>query len=165
MKKTSFGFTLVELMVVIAILGIAASLGLPSFVPMISKVRLDGEINAVVVGLNFARSEAVKRGLTVSVCPSTNGTSCADISNWSGGWIVQLNGAAPQLLQATSALSRDSLSSTSAATPKYPQFTSMGYTFFGDTLTLHDPGNDASLNRCIVFSSGSWVLKTGAVCP
>lgn len=165
MNSKSFGVTLIELLVVLAIVGVAAVIGMPNLAYAISKVRMDGEINAVLSGLNLARSEAVKRGLTVSVCPSTNGTSCAAGTSWSSGWIVQLDGPPTQLLQTTAALSRDTLVSTSTATPSYPQFTSMGYTFFTDTLTLHDPNDTESLNRCIVFAAGSWVSKSGAACP
>jgi type IV fimbrial biogenesis protein FimT len=168
MNFKSSGVTLIELLVVLAIVGIAAVIGMPNLSYVISKVRMDGEINAVLSGLNLARSEAVKRGLTVSVCPSTDGTTCAAGTNWSSGWIVQLAGPPTQLLQTTAALSRDTLASTSAATPAYPQFTSMGYTFFNDTLKLHDT-NDAndtqSLRRCIVFNAGSWVSRSGATCP
>ena len=166
MKRISSGFTLVELMVVIVIVGIAAAIGLPNFVPMISKVRMDGEMSALVSGLNFARSEAVKRGLQVSVCPvAANGTSCAPGTDWSAGWIVQLNGPPTQMLLSTAAMSRDRLTSNSTATPSYPQFTSMGYTFFADTLTLHDSVDTPSLRRCLVFASGAWTSKTGAICP
>ncbi|RFO98897.1 hypothetical protein DIC66_03230 [Rhodoferax lacus] len=165
MSFKSFGVTLIELLVVLAIVGIAAVIGMPNLAYTISKVRMDGEINAVLSGLNLARSEAVKRGLTVSVCPSTNGTSCAASTSWSTGWIVQLDGPPSQLLQTTAALSRDSLVSTSTATPAYPQFTSMGYTFFDSTLTLHDTNETESLRRCIAFSAGSWVSRSGAACP
>jgi len=165
MNFKSTGVTLIELLVVLVIVGIAAVIGLPNFAYAISKARMDGEISALLSGLNLARSEAVKRGLTVSVCPSINGSTCAAGTSWSSGWIVQLDGPPSQLLQTASALSRDTLVSTSAATPAYPQFSSMGYTFFGDTLTLHDPNNTASLSRCIVFSAGSWIPRSGATCP
>jgi len=165
MNRTLRGFSLVELMVVIAIVGISVAIGLPSFVPIISKIRMEGEISALLSGLNFARSEAVKRGLSVSVCPSTDGINCTTGTSWTTGWIVLLQGSPTQLLQVTPALSRDSLTSTSVATPSYPQFTPMGYTFFTGTLTLHDASNTQSLYRCIAFASGSWTSKLGAACP
>lgn len=165
MKYRSKGFSLVELMVVLSIVGIAATIGLPSFVPLVSKIRMDGEISALQSGLNLARSEAVKRGLPVVVCPSTNGTSCASGTNWSTGWMVLLNDGTGQVLQAQVTLARDALTSNSAASPAYPQFTSMGYTFFADTLTLHDPTNTASMRRCLRFASGTWTAITGATCP
>lgn len=153
-------------MIVIVIVGIAAAIGLPNFTPMVSKVRMDGEISALVSGLNFARSEAQKRGLPVSVCPTDNGTSCSLTStDWSSkGWIVQLDGPPTQLLQYTPPLSRDLLTSTSAAITKYPQFTSMGYTFFDKKIVLNDVNGTESLRRCLDFGSGTWTLKTGAAC-
>ncbi len=165
MKRSIQGFSLIELMVVTAIIGISLAIGLPSFTSIVSKIRMDGEINAVLSGLNYARSEAVKRGQPVVVCPSTNASSCATGTGWSTGWIVLLNTTTTQVLQSTSALTHDTLSSTSTATPSYPQFTSMGYTFFTGTLTLHDALGTHSLYRCIVFAAGSWTAQSGSACP
>ena len=62
------GFTLVELMVTIAILAILATIGLPSFQRLIADYRVSAQANSVQGLLQFARSEAVKRRESVSVC-------------------------------------------------------------------------------------------------
>jgi type IV fimbrial biogenesis protein FimT len=165
MASKSAGFNVIELMVVLAIVGISATIGLPSFAPLITKLRMEGQISELVAGLNFARSEAVKRGLQVSVCPSTDALTCAATTSWSSGWIVLLNGAAPQVLQSNGALAKGSLSSISNDSPAYPSFTSMGYTFFNGTLTLHDQSDLPEQRRCLAFATGSWTLVTGATCP
>lgn len=165
MKSKSFGFTLVELMIVIVIVGIAAAVGLPSFTPMISKVRVDGEISALNAGLNFARSEAQKRGLPVFVCPSSDGATCAPSGTiWTNGWIVLLNDSSNQVLQAKVSYSSDTLRSVPTSTQQYPQFTSMGYTFFTGKLLLQDPTTAVSLQRCLIFTAGTWTSYTGAAC-
>jgi type IV fimbrial biogenesis protein FimT len=66
--RSSRGFTLVELMVTIAILAILATIGLPSFQRLISDYRVSAQANGVQGLLQFARSEAVKRRQPVVVC-------------------------------------------------------------------------------------------------
>lgn len=83
------GFSLVEMMVVVSILGILAAIGMPSYQQMISSTRILNEINDLRGHLEYARSEALKRGQTVVVCPSSDGSSCDTTSqNWEKGWIV-----------------------------------------------------------------------------
>lgn len=65
--RRSSGFTLVELMVVLAILAIVVSIGVPSFNTLIKNNRLSAASNDVVGALHFARSEAVRRGRAVGV--------------------------------------------------------------------------------------------------
>ena len=165
MQNKVSGFTVLEMLVAIAIIGILTVIALPSVGNMVTRIRMDGKINAVTSALNFARSEAVKRGQTVAVCPGTTAT-CGTGINWSSGWVVSLPGTTAQLLQKVDPYaSSDALTSTATAAPKYPQFTPVGYTFFNGTLTLHDANNTPSLYRCIVFNTGTWTTVTGSTCP
>jgi type IV fimbrial biogenesis protein FimT len=82
------GFTLIELMVVIALVAILTILATPSFVGLIQSNRVSTEVNAFTGDLEFARSEAIKQGLPVSVCASSDGTSCLGANTWQSGWIV-----------------------------------------------------------------------------
>lgn len=83
------GFTIVELMIAIAVLGLLLGLGIPSFQSTIQNNRMTSSINELVTSLNQARSEAVKQNLPVRICASDDGTSCGDNSvNWEDGWIV-----------------------------------------------------------------------------
>ena len=83
------GFTLIELMMVIAIAGIMILLAAPSFVSMTQRYRALSEVNGFAGDLLFARSEAIKRGAPVSMCVSSDGATClASSVDWHKGWII-----------------------------------------------------------------------------
>ncbi len=82
------GFTLVELMVVLAIAAILALIAAPAFTEIINLTRRRAYANQLYEDLAFARNEAIKRGVPVTACPSTDGTTCSGAATWSSGWIV-----------------------------------------------------------------------------
>lgn len=82
------GVTLIELMVVMAIIAILMAIGIPSFKSITYNVRVTSEINTMLGDLQFARSEAIKRGQSVTVCTSADQITCAANSAWGSGWIV-----------------------------------------------------------------------------
>jgi type IV fimbrial biogenesis protein FimT len=79
-------FTLVELIITLAVAAILAAIAAPSFADIIKSNRLTTQINELAAALNLSRSEAIKRGLTVTTCRSSDGTSCT--GSWQDGWIV-----------------------------------------------------------------------------
>jgi len=81
------GFTLVELMMVLAVAAVLVTVAIPSFSTLIKNNRLTTFTNTLVGSLVLARSEAVRRGRAVTVCASSNGTGCTATS-WQQGWIV-----------------------------------------------------------------------------
>ena len=88
-KRAAAGFTMFELVMVMSIVAIIAAIGLPSFKYVTASNRISTEINGLLMDMRFARSEAVKQGLPVTVCISTNGTTCATSgSDWSVGWMI-----------------------------------------------------------------------------
>lgn len=87
------GFTLIELMVVLAILAVLLMVAAPSFQDSIRRNRLQSTLSDVASMLSFARSEAVTRGAPVSACASADGAACAG-TNWEDGWIVFLDDGA-----------------------------------------------------------------------
>ena len=79
------GFTLVELMVTVAVLGILAAVAVPAMTGLINSNRLSGTAGEMTASLQLARSEAMRRGSRVRICGSTDGASCG--GDWSR-WIV-----------------------------------------------------------------------------
>lgn len=89
------GFTLIEIMVAVAIFAILASLVAPSMKNFTANNRRTAQLNHMVGSFNLARSEAVKRGATVTICARGDATNdpsneCAQQNNgrWENGWIV-----------------------------------------------------------------------------
>ena len=88
MYRWNKGFTLIELLVTLAVAAIALGIAVPSFKSTIVNNRSLSMGDEMVVALNFARSEAIKRGARVSICPSLDAASCSTATNWAKGWIV-----------------------------------------------------------------------------
>lgn len=87
-RSAAAGFTLIELLVVISLVAILTTLATPSLRDLIQRTRIATEVNSLVSDLQFARSEAIKRGLPVSVCASSDGSTCLTANTWNQGWIV-----------------------------------------------------------------------------
>ena len=88
-RHSEAGFNLVELLVVISIASILMGLGVSSYRYVTNSSRVSAEINSLLGDMQVARSEAIKRGQIVSICPSTDGATCAGGgATWNGGWIV-----------------------------------------------------------------------------
>lgn len=93
--RSDRGFTLVELMVAVAIMSILLTLAVPMMRNIIANSYASGVSNEFVAALSYARSEAVKRRSPITMCTSSNATTCrtdGNAANWHLGWII-LNGA------------------------------------------------------------------------
>lgn len=84
------GFTLIELMVAIAVLAITLALAVPSFGALINSNRLVGQSNELVASLQLARSEAIRRNARVALCASSDGKSCDGATGDWAYWLVQV---------------------------------------------------------------------------
>jgi type IV fimbrial biogenesis protein FimT len=82
------GFTLIELMIVLAVVGIMAGIGAPAMTATVRSVQLSTASNDLLWSLFMARSEAIKRKSRVAVCKSADGIMCAHGGGWQQGWLV-----------------------------------------------------------------------------
>ncbi len=96
MKKYT-GFTLIELMITLAVVGILLMVGVPSLKTFMQGNQLIASTNELISALHVARSEAIKLNTRVSICESSDGASCDTTGSWKNGWIVFVdgNGAPP----------------------------------------------------------------------
>ena len=86
------GFTLIELMVTVAVAAILVAVAAPSFQAFFNRNRIATVTNDYIAAINYARSEAVKGGGNATLCMSNNNASCTG-TGWSNGWIVTVGTA------------------------------------------------------------------------
>ena len=71
MTRRAKGFTLIELLFTVTLVGILAAIAVPNFSSMIQKSKADSEVSDLQRALNFARLEAINRGVNMKVLPTT----------------------------------------------------------------------------------------------
>jgi len=86
--RAQSGFTLIELIVVMAVAAILLGVGVPSFTSAIKNSRQSSTYQSIVGALYLARSEAVKRSNMITVCARKSATACDTSADWKQGWIV-----------------------------------------------------------------------------
>jgi type IV fimbrial biogenesis protein FimT len=162
-------FTLIELMVTLAVLGIGLMVAVPSFISITNTNRTASQTNSLIGALNYARNEATTRSSPVSVCTSNTGTSCVTGIGWTGGWIVFVDGgtqgqvdAGDQVLRVYGATSPGSTISTSAALTNYISYSASGISSGQGDFILCDSSGTASARKVSVTRIGRVSLQTGA---
>jgi type IV fimbrial biogenesis protein FimT len=150
---------MVELMVVLALVAVMAMIATPSWRSMQVRNTIRAMVNDYTLSLYFARTEAIRQNAAVTVCPSSNGSSCTD-SALEDGWIVMVGlptAAAPVILQDTLPRNRvTSLFSNNAQANRAVTFLPNGLpanTFNGNTLRVCPVDADlAALSRAVVLN-------------
>lgn len=145
--KQSKGFSLIELMVTLAIAAIVLSVGVPSFRSVIMDGRLTTVANQFVTSVSLARSAAVRYQRNAFVCTSSNYDDpipvCTASTDWSNGWIVWVDKDRDAVTDANEIISvfaplSDSSSFSSLGTAGFA-YNARGFSLSGgDELTLCD---------------------------
>lgn len=92
--RQASGFTIIELMITVAVASVLLGLAVPAFTDMIRNTRISNQANAIVGALNYARAETTVRGLPIAICAATNAALNACVAAgegntaWANGWIV-----------------------------------------------------------------------------
>lgn len=96
-RSNQRGFSLIELMVVITILGILIALAAPSFATLIARSSVTKAVNNFISDTQYARGEAMRRGKSVTICRSNNPVAATPacgvgdglaVLGWASGWVV-----------------------------------------------------------------------------
>jgi type IV fimbrial biogenesis protein FimT len=88
------GYTLVELLVALAVAAVLVTVAVPGFAGLLAEQRVITTTNRFISALHLARTEAVRRGGRVTLCASADGLACGSSAGYGGGWLV-VDGPAP----------------------------------------------------------------------
>lgn len=178
------GFTLIELIITLAIAGILLGIAVPNFITFVQNSRLTSQANDLVTALNYARSEAIKRGVRTTVCSRATDATCAGSTTWDTGWLVfvdcnfdgvvdagtcpdwDANGAADDEPVLLVRQPLDSGNTLRAAVRQRVTYQNTGFSGFADTFRLCDVRGTASGRAIAVNPQGRVSTTVGTTsCP
>ena len=105
MSHRAKGFSLIELLVTVSLVGILAAIAIPSFTSVIQNSKADAEVTTLQRALNFARLEAINRGVSTQVLPVAG-------TVWNTDLMVVLSATPAAALRRTAAMTSGALVNT-----------------------------------------------------
>lgn len=94
-KQRAWGFTLMELLVTVAVMAVLLTVGVPSMAAMVKSTRELNTYHLLTASLATARISAVRHNTPVVVCPTRDGATCLDEPRWEDGWLIRLEDTTP----------------------------------------------------------------------
>ena len=161
------GFSITELMVVVAIVAILLGIGAPSYRYITNSYRMSAEVNGLLGDLQYARAEAIREGQYVTACVSNDGASCTGGgADWAKGWIVfsdpnnnqTVTAGVLRVQGAFTGTRPDTFiadSNVTAVTYNREGFATTAAGFPDTTIRLHEQTSSAAYTRCL------WVTPVG----
>ena len=176
--RKSRGVTIVEILTTLTIVAILAVIAVPSFNGTIQRARTQSEANSLVNDIQFARSEAMKRGMPVSLCASKDGATCTNANAWDVGWIVfnddngsgSLDASTDTVLRYRAGFTNgDKFTATTTSTSKALTYRRDGFVINlsnGGTFkaTLSTTPANATATRCVTVNMVGRAVQTGGAC-
>lgn len=158
--RAAKGFTLIELMVTLAVLAIILGIAIPSFSSMIRDNRI-GSLSLELQGaIQLARSEAVKRRVNVIICRrNAAGNNCENGTDWASGWLVRQAGG--DIIKVWDAASAITLTGPNAGVTFRPN----GMTTASGNFTVTAAGCTGTQTRTIAVSATGTTQLTKTGCP
>ena len=161
------GFTAVEMMVTVAIIGMLAAIALPSYSALMAKYRLSSENTSLMLDFVLARGEAVSRSTRVTVCQSSDGLTCAR-DGWGAGRIVFADATPAGVVDSGDVILRatGAIASGDLMTPNdlpFVSYDSTGVSSNNFTITTCKSGYTGA--KVIVYPTGRIRKDTSGLCP
>lgn len=157
------GFSLIELLLAMTLLAILLVVAIPMTQSLLTRNRVTQHAAELVTALNYARSEAVKRGSLVTFCKSKAGKSCE--GDWRDGQIVIVD---KQVLRQYAALTNgDNLIwRSSLGKNEMLQFAPAGFTHGQSGSFYYCPAEKQYAKRIVVEQSGrTRIMDDSSGCP
>lgn len=102
------GFTMTELIVTVTIVGVLAAVATPAMTNLVRNQRITSQTNELVADLNFAKSEAVKRGINIVICAAAlGGGACAGTADYTNGRLIYVDTNSNGILNAGEQILRE----------------------------------------------------------
>ena len=166
----NYGFTLIELIITLAIAGILFSIALPTFSQVLAKNQQQTTLYRLFSHHQLARSEAIKTNQTVILCKSNDGQQCDRQAEWSDGWMIftdhnnnkKLDADERMIYTQASLNNRLSLSYRGFGSHNYVRYFPSGQSTSNGTFTLCNQEGKAYSKALIISRTGRVRIDTRA---
>jgi type IV fimbrial biogenesis protein FimT len=151
-------------MVTVTVAATLLVVAVPAFTSFVQNNRAAAHANELVTALAFARNEAIRRGVPIAICSSTNGAACAGVNDWTTGWVVRTGGG--QVLRAWPARSGGAgVVSGDVNTLQYQPQGSVTAAVLPARLRVRPPHCTGNQGRDVRINAAGRAVVTREACP